>query len=140
MTAAKLPSSKTKRKPNGYWTFDRLQAEALKYETRTTFFKTSGSAYNAAVNQSIFDEICSHMTFVRSDWTYETLVVEALRYETRVTFQKGSKGAYLSAFRRGLLDEICGHMEYIHTRWTDEMLTAEALKLAYPVNALTHNM
>jgi hypothetical protein len=50
-----------KRKPNGYWTVELCQAEALKYETRTAFLQEAKCAYFAAQQNKCLDEICSHM-------------------------------------------------------------------------------
>jgi predicted GIY-YIG superfamily endonuclease len=49
------------RKPNGYWTKERCQEEALKYKTITEFRKNSGSAYEKSLEKKWNIEICSHM-------------------------------------------------------------------------------
>ena len=49
------------RKPKGYWTKEKYIEEALKYKTKTDFWKNSGRAYNVAIELNILDEICSHM-------------------------------------------------------------------------------
>jgi hypothetical protein len=52
--------SKT-QKPTGYWNFERCHTEALKYNTRYEFQKTSISAYSAAYKKGWLDIVCSHM-------------------------------------------------------------------------------
>jgi len=49
------------RKPNNYWTFEKLKEEALKFERRVDFQKMNNSAYTIAYKQNILDEICEHM-------------------------------------------------------------------------------
>jgi hypothetical protein len=48
-------------KPNGYWTKERCQEEALKYKHKIDFMKGSKSAYTASKRKEWYDEICSHM-------------------------------------------------------------------------------
>ncbi len=50
-----------KKRPVGYWTKEKCQEEALKYNTITTFMKGSSSAEQAARKKGWMDEICSHM-------------------------------------------------------------------------------
>jgi hypothetical protein len=102
------------KKPNGYWTLDRLQAEALKYSTRQEFQQKSGAAYKAAGEQKCRDQICSHMSQVKQPkgyWTLENLKTEALKYDNKVDFRTHSNPAFLTASRKKLLDQICSHME-----------------------------
>jgi len=42
-------------KPNGYWTFERCREESLKYKTRTSFKRHSGSAYNSSSKNGWLD-------------------------------------------------------------------------------------
>lgn len=45
----------------GYWTKERCRDEALKYNTRNEFIKSSNSAYVKASNEKWLSEICEHM-------------------------------------------------------------------------------
>jgi len=123
------------KRPNGYWNLERLQAEALKYQTRQEFQQKSGAAYNAARRLRVRDLICGHMKKVKNPkghWTPETLHAEALKYDNKVDFRAGSNAAFLTASRRGLLDRICSHMipgKLPNGYWLDkENCAAEALK------------
>jgi len=49
------------QKPTGYWSFERCQEEALKYNTKKDFNKNSCSAYGAASKNKWIRIICSHM-------------------------------------------------------------------------------
>ena len=114
-------------KPAGYWNFELIQAEALKYETRIAFQKGS-SAYQAALRLGIMEQVCAHMKPVRQSWTPELIQAEALKYQTRSAFGKGSGGAYTAAWRLGILEQVCSHMQAVLQSWTPERIQAEALK------------
>lgn len=132
----------TKRKPNGYWTHERLQAEALKHEVQQDFRLANPAAFQAAYRKGILRDICSHMTsgFKRTGerqrvWTKEKCAAEAINYETRTDFKAGHGAAYIAAVKYGWLDDICGHMRSGHLRraendtiWTAKICAAEALK------------
>ena len=49
------------QKPNGYWTKEKCQEEALKYQNKTDFDKYSCSAYDKSLKYKWLDEICYHM-------------------------------------------------------------------------------
>ena len=55
------------RKPNGYWTIDRIKEEALKYKSRNDFKKGSPSAYSKALANNLLDDVCSHMLIKNID-------------------------------------------------------------------------
>ena len=123
------------KKPNGYWTIERLQTEALKYSTRQEFQQQNGAAYKAAGEQKCRDQICSHMSQVKQPkgyWTLENLQAEALKYDNKVDFRTHSNPAFLTASRKKLLDQICSHMEpgkLPNGYWLNkENCAAEALK------------
>jgi hypothetical protein len=100
-------------RPNGYWTLNTLQIEALKCATRTEFQRGALAAYNAAYRQKLLDALCSHMVELQKRhgyWTHETLQIEALKYTTRSEFPKRNGSAYGAAGRMNLPDAICGHM------------------------------
>lgn len=102
------------KKPNGYWTLESLQAEALKYSSRQEFQKNNASAYKAAGEQKCRDQICGHMKQMKQPkgyWTLENLHAEALKYDNKVDFRTHSNPAFLTASRKKLLDQICSHME-----------------------------
>ncbi len=99
------------RHPNGYWTFDRLHEEALKYNDRGSFQKGSSSAYVIARRNGVLDAICSHMKpSLTEAYTPEELQLEADKYLTRGDFCTGSPSAYVVAWKRDDFDKICAHM------------------------------
>ena len=48
-----------KQHKNGYWTYEHIQDEALKYDTKTEFSKYSNTAYRAALKLGIIDDFFS---------------------------------------------------------------------------------
>ena len=114
---------------NIYWTYEKIQTEALKYKTRGEFHKGSKNGYQAARSRNILDEVCSHMKAqAYTNWTKEMVQVEALKYKARGEFKEGNKNAYNTAIHHGILDDVCSHMKAQHKSWTKEMVQVEALK------------
>jgi hypothetical protein len=120
--------------PRGYWTLETLQAEAIKYKSRSEFQKKSGSAYNAAGRLKLREAICGHMSTIKKPdgfWNVETLQAEAIKYTSRQEFQQMNGAAYKAAGQLKVRDLICSHMAEIKKPkgfWTIENLRAEALK------------
>lgn len=47
---------KQKQHKKGYWTYQHIEEEALKYKTKTEFFKGNQTAYRAALKMGIIDD------------------------------------------------------------------------------------
>lgn len=47
---------KQKQHKNGYWNYKHIEEEALKYNTKTEFFKGNQTAYRAALKLGIIDD------------------------------------------------------------------------------------
>jgi len=47
---------KKKRHKNGWWTYKRIEKEALKYNTKTEFSKKNQTAYKAALKLGVIDD------------------------------------------------------------------------------------
>jgi len=116
------------RKCRNYWTKERCQEEALKYNSRSEFKKKNSSSFRKAYVNSWLNDICSHMIIIRNEnnyWAKERCQKESLKYNTRSEFRKNSKGAYSSAHKNEWLNDICNHMI---NKWTKEKCQKEALK------------
>lgn len=100
-------------KPNGYWTKERVFAEALKHQRKSDFRDNAGSAYNKAYYNGWLDDACAHMEKPYKWTTKERVLAEALKYKHRGDFSIYSGGAYHAAIDRGWLDEVCAHMKPI---------------------------
>lgn len=53
---------KASKKPNNYWTLERVTEEAAKYQTRTEFLRGAAGAYGAARKHGWMDDVCAHMS------------------------------------------------------------------------------
>jgi hypothetical protein len=49
------------QKPSGYWTKEKCQEEALKYNSRKEFYRNSSSAYTKSIKNNWIDDVCEHM-------------------------------------------------------------------------------
>ena len=47
---------KQKQHKKGYWTYKHIEEEALKYNTKTEFFKSNQTAYRAALKMGVIDD------------------------------------------------------------------------------------
>jgi hypothetical protein len=118
------------------WTFEKLQLEALKYDTRSAFKKGNYGAYQAAIARNLLDQICSHMASSDYFWKDEALDKIIRSYHSRSALAKGNLGAYKVAMKRGLLDDYPHMPKHIDQsgensprfKWTHKMLQKEALK------------
>jgi len=126
---------KQKIKPKGYWTKEKCQAEALKYNLKKDFQKSNNGAYQSARKNNWLNEICSHMLEIKKPkgyWTKEKCQEEALKYTTKNDFRNGSISAYNSSVINDWKDEICSHMiikeKHPNNYWTFEKCQEEALK------------
>ncbi len=68
--------TKSIRKPHGYWTFEKVKAEAAKFLNLKEFQKNS-SAYGVAWKNKWLEAVSSHMTISRKIWTFEKCLKEA---------------------------------------------------------------
>ena len=103
------------QKPDGYWTLERCQKEALKYETRNKWKENDRKSYQAAMSAKFLNECCAHMLEIQKPSGYwnnkERCQEEALKYNGRFEWQKKSSASYNSARTNGWLDECCTHMK-----------------------------
>lgn len=120
-------------KPAGYWTRERVAAEARRYRTRTEFCKSSKGAYLKMTREG-WNDVCDHMPKrvpAKRYWTKAKVAVIASRYDSRSAFGTAEKSVYNTACREGWIDEVCAHM--VRKRrpdgyWTKKRLATEATK------------
>ena len=51
----------TNKKPNNYWTVEKLKNDALKHTTKSSWQKAKKSGYWTAQKKDLIDECCLHM-------------------------------------------------------------------------------
>ena len=47
--------------PNFKWTLKKLEKQALKYDSRTEFYRNNPGAYSSAKKRGLLDQICQHI-------------------------------------------------------------------------------
>ena len=113
------------------WTYEKLQEEALKYETKSEFQKNS-QAYQYAYRKNLLNDICTHMKIIRKEnFTFEKCKELASLCKTRNEFNKTYNSAYCAAINNNWMNDICSHMVEIVKPlryWTYEKCQEEALK------------
>jgi len=126
------------RKPNGYWTKERVIEEAHKYSYLRDFSKNSAGAFNSAVKHKWLHELTwlqngrQRAQDKRKLWNHETCYKEALKYKTLYNFRKKSSGAYTIALRNHWLFEYTWLKRRVNEvwnkKWNYETCHEEALK------------
>ena len=96
------------KKPNGYWTKERVFEKASEYKTKFEFFKGCASAYEIARKNKWLEEMDWFVKGKRPDgyWTKERVFEKAREYETKSEFMKGCGSAYQIAWKNGWLEEM----------------------------------
>jgi predicted GIY-YIG superfamily endonuclease len=96
------------RKIKGYWSFDKVREEALRFTKRSDFNKLSKSAYLAAYRNGWLDDVCSHIKI--NNYSFDRVKEEASKFSNRLDFRNNASPYYTSAHRNGWLDDVCSHM------------------------------
>ena len=121
-----------KRKPNGYWTKERVFAEAKKYQTRGEFNKGCPSAARIAYKNNWFSEMDWVKKIVKPNgyWDIkENVFAEARKYKTKAEFRKCTH-IYTSSCQNGWLEEMdwLDDVKRPDGYWSKENIFAEAKK------------
>jgi hypothetical protein len=134
----------TKRKPDGYWTKEKLQEEVNKYKTRSEFSKNNPSLYSIIQKHKWYNDLFSkHENSGYSIkqkplnyWNYENVQEEANKYKTRYDFRQNSPDANSYAEKNNLINKLFskhfneGYLEKKHKNgyWNYEKVQEEANK------------
>ena len=101
-----------------YWNLEKCKEDALLFDSKGQWEKSSGGAYASAKKHGWLDDCCSHMitkgeavTRKKLQWTLEKCLIDAKRFTGRREWSMKSSAAYGSAKRNGWLDQCCAHME-----------------------------
>jgi predicted GIY-YIG superfamily endonuclease len=124
-----------KQKQKGYWTFERCEKEALKYNFRSDFKINCSSAYSIALKNNWLNNICHHMKEIikpKNYWTFEKCKEEASKYSSLKDFEKNSSGCYSKCVSENWLTNVLIHINYKKRKtpnfnWTKEECKEKAL-------------
>jgi hypothetical protein len=103
-----------KKKPDGYWTFEKCKESALKYSSKAEWRKNQNAAFLAAKKKG-FLEIChAHMDEGKKPngyWNIERCKEVALKYSSKTEWHRSQdKSAYAYAKINGFFEICCDHM------------------------------
>ena len=98
-------------RPPGYWTKERILAEAKKHKFKSDFKRLSPGAYLRASRIGIFEKATAHMQPQTIRWTPESAIKEARKYQYRSDFQKASPGGYACVLRMRLMPRLESHFK-----------------------------
>jgi hypothetical protein len=117
--------------PKNFYTREKCQEDALKYQTKSEFSMNSSGSYHASKYYGILDDICSHMTGNKRYNTKEKCQEAALKCKTRTEFHREYGAAAYASKRNGWYNEIISHM--IETKkpngyWTKEKCQEAAME------------
>lgn len=114
------------------WSIADIAKEAKSYQTRGAFNCGSRSAYKAATNLGILNEVCSHMAisprYSYVKWNKESATLEASKYTSRSEFKCQNSGAYCYLLDNMLLDLACSHMPDTYVQWDVQSVSDVAKK------------
>ncbi len=103
------PTNKPKTYKNKYWTPEKLEQEAKKYDSRSEFFKKNAPAYVIALRIPDFMNKIFGLKKNQGDkiWTPDAVEKEGRKYNSRSEFHRGNASAYDKAKKiPGLMDKL----------------------------------
>jgi hypothetical protein len=102
------------RKPNGYWTKEKIIAEARKYNSIIEWQKNSNASINKARKLKIYGECITHMVMNKKPngyWTKEKIIAESKKYGSITEWQKNSFTTYKKALKLNFIVDCTKHMK-----------------------------
>ena len=96
------------QKPKGFWTLEKVLAEAGKHQTFDQFRKNGKGAYTSACKQGWLEQVKEIVkpAIRRGKWTDEAVLAAARSCKTRTEFNTKYGGAYNAAVKKGLLPKV----------------------------------
>ena len=95
---------KNNRKPKTIWNRDTCYQEALKYDTRTKFYKGNQTAYAYACKNNWLDDY-TWFKEMHHVWTYEECYQEALKCKSKKEFENNSNKAYYASRKNNWIND-----------------------------------
>ena len=92
------------------WSYEALEAEALKYNTYPEFLSQSRAAYLSAQGQGLLEKVCAHMPPPRRVYTDEELVEIAKDFRTWKSLYGKRTSAAIQIKERNLVELCTAHM------------------------------
>ena len=132
------------RKPNNYWTFERIQEEALKYRRRSDWQRAHPSSFAKAQKMEWLDLVCGDM-LTKSEslseantlWTKEMVEKRAAEFQSIKDWREQCPNSYAAAKSRGWVHAITENMERVGRPdgyWTKERCLESAMQYSVIVD------
>jgi len=98
------------KQPNGYWTDEKILAEAARFDNTAAWNKGSPISYGIAKRRRLVPATMQRGKRPKGYWTKERISAAAALFKTRSAFRKAEPSAYAIAGAKGWLEEVCAHM------------------------------
>lgn len=124
---------KKSRKPDGYWTKDKVMVNARKYTILKDWRVHGSAAYSAAARHGWLREATEHLevSFVKTRrWTKENIRLDAQKYTLLQDWRNNSSVACRIAVKKGWLEDVASHLKRIRKKkgyWSREAVILDAL-------------
>lgn len=92
------------------WTLESCLQDAIKYNTKIDWIKSSPSAYKKSRENGWLEECCKHMKPARTRPTKEECIKDALKYNSHNEWMKNSSKYYNCAREYKWMNCCCEHM------------------------------
>lgn len=123
------------KNPINYWTKEKCQEIALKYENRKDFRNNDNYSYVKSYKSGWLDEICIHMQSDKKPigyWTKQRCVDLSNTCKDKKEFREKYGNVYSICKKYGWLDDIIGKSQkQLREYWSKEKCHEEALKYEY---------
>jgi hypothetical protein len=96
--------------PNGYWTTERILAEAARFENTAAWNKGSPISYGIAKKRQLVPASMPRKKKPHGFWSKERIALTAATCKTRGEFRITAPSAYTIAAASGWLEDVCAHM------------------------------
>jgi hypothetical protein len=121
------------QRPAGFWTYEKLKTEALKFRTRSELAKMNNQAYQQVYIQGLKDDLFAHMELKleHGKWNKKKVLELAKKHGTIMEFKNQNGGAYAYAFKQGFLKELKKHFKVVRrdsSTWTKREILSTAYK------------
>ena len=98
------------KQPNGYWTDERILAEAARFDSTAAWNKESPSSYCIAKKRGLVPATMPRKKKPQGFWTKVRIVQTAANFKTRGEFRVTEPSAYTIAVNSGWIEDVCAHM------------------------------
>lgn len=98
-----------KKRVNGFWSDEKVMAEAAKYSSTAEWADKSSSSYAVAKKRGLVP-VTMLRGLIHNQWTKSQISKVAKECKTRGEFRNTHPSAYSIAIDKGWLEDVCAHM------------------------------